>query len=371
MLLFGGGLLALVAGAEVFVRGASRLAALIGVSPLVIGLTVVAFGTSAPELAVALQAASQGQADLALGNVVGSNIFNFLFILGLAAVLTPLVVAPQLIRLDVPLLLVVSVGTLMLGWDGQISRGDGLILFSGILVYTFWQFWRSRATRSLPAANATGIVETLKAPAVRTTSIGLDITGRFLMIAAGLGLLVLGSRLLVEASVALARGLGVSDLVIGLTVVAAGTSLPEVATSVIAGLKGHRDIAVGNVVGSNLFNLLCVLGLSAAVSPTGILVSPAALSFDLPIMIGVVIACLPIFYSGSRIGRWEGVLLLTYYVAYTVDLILSSQGHAWLHSLRVVLGGFVIPLTSLFLFTVAYREWRQKGRVAAAIASAD
>jgi cation:H+ antiporter len=208
-------------------------------------------------------------------------------------------------------------------------------------------------------------------PQIRTSSIGLDITGRFLMIAVGLGLLVLGSRLLVEASVALAKGLGVSDLIIGLTVVAAGTSLPEVATSVIAGLKGQRDIAVGNVIGSNLFNLLCVLGLSAAISPTGIPVSLAVVNFDLPIMIGVVIACMPIFYSGSRIGRWEGLLLLAYYVAYTADLILSSQGHAWLHSLRVVLGGFIIPLTSLFLFTVAYREWRQKGRVATAVASAD
>ena len=172
--------------------------------------------------------------------------------------------------------------------------------------------------------------------------------------------MILGSKLLVTAAVEMAGSLGVSDLVIGLTIVAAGTSLPEIATSVVAGLKGERDIAVGNVVGSCLFNLMCVLGLTAAVSPGGIPVSASVASFDLPIMVGVVIACLPIFYSGSRIGRWEGLLLLFYYVAYTADLILSSQGNEWLHSFRVVLGGFVIPLTSLLLFTVAYREWRSR-----------
>ena len=156
LLWFGGGLVALIVGAELFVRGASRLAVWVGVSPLVVGLTVVAFGTSAPELAVSVQAASQGQAELALGNVIGSNIFNFLFILGLAAALTPLVVAPQLIKLDVPLLLIVSLGTMVLGWNGRLDRVDGLILFSGILIYTFWQFWRSRATRRLgvPTDNA-------------------------------------------------------------------------------------------------------------------------------------------------------------------------------------------------------------------------
>ncbi|MEW4568280.1 calcium/sodium antiporter [Tautonia sp. JC769] len=349
------GLIALVAGAEVFVRGASALAAALRISPLVIGLTVVAFGTSAPELAVSLQAGYAGQADLALGNVVGSNIFNILFILGLSALITPLVVAGQLIRLDVPLMIGASLLLLVLGWDGEIGRIDGLGLFAGILVYTAWLVRQSRkedreVEHEFARAYGAGS-EPSKA--------GRLVLQVVLMVA-GLALLVIGSRWLVESSVTFARVLGVSELVIGLTIVAAGTSLPEVATSVIASLRGERDIAVGNVIGSCLFNILCVLGLSSAVAPAGVPVPPAAIGFDLPVMVAVAVACLPIFASGHRIARWEGALFLGYYVAYTAHLVFAATEPGWLTPFRLVMGGFIIPLTIITLAVVAVREWRSR-----------
>jgi cation:H+ antiporter len=347
------GLVALVAGAEVFVRGASALAAALRISPLVIGLTVVAFGTSAPELAVSLQAGYSGQADLALGNVVGSNIFNVLFILGLSALITPLVVAGQLIRLDVPLLIGASFLLLALGLDGRIDRLDGLGLFAGILVYTAWLVRQSRKEgRQVEQEFAREY-----GPGSGQSKAGRLVLQIVLMVA-GLALLVMGSRWLVESSVTFARMLGVSELVIGLTIVAAGTSLPEVATSVIASIRGERDIAVGNVIGSNLFNILSVLGLSAAISPVGVPVPSDALWFDLPVMVAVAVACLPIFVSGYRIARWEGALFLGYYVAYTAHLIFAATEPDWLTPFRLVMGGFVIPLTVITLAVVAVREWR-------------
>lgn len=350
---FVAGLVALVVGAELFVRGASALAAALKISPLVIGLTIVAFGTSAPELAISLQAAQAGSADLALGNVVGSNIFNVLFILGLSALIAPLVVAQQLVRIDVPLVLLASIGVLLLGLDGQISRLDGLLLFAGIVVYTAMLVRQSRKESKAVAA----VYEREFGPEPGGRRLGRMLL-RIVSMVGGLALLVVGSRWMVDASVEMARALGIGELMIGLTIVAAGTSLPEVATSVLASLKGERDIAVGNVIGSNLFNLLCVLGLSASVSGSGVPVPPGALAFDIPVMIAVSVACLPILASGHRIARWEGVLFLAYYVAYTADLILSAGGYESLHSYRVVMAGFVVPLTALTLTVVGIREWR-------------
>jgi cation:H+ antiporter len=348
---FVAGLVALVAGADLFVRGASVLAAALRISPLVIGLTVVAFGTSAPELAVSLRAGYAGEADLALGNVVGSNIFNVLFILGLSSLIAPLVVDGQLIRLDVPLMIGASALLLALGLDGRIGRLDGLGLFAAIVVYTGWLVRQSRKEgrrveqfdREYGGGGGGG-----------------GVVFWVVVMVAGLGLLVVGAGWLVEASVTFARLLGVSELVIGLTVVAAGTSLPEVATSVIASIRGEREIAVGNVVGSSIFNILCVLGLSAAVSAEGVAVPEAALRFDLPVMLTVAVACLPIFASGHRIARWEGALFLAYYVAYTADVVLAATGAGWLASFRVVMGAFVVPLTAITLAVVAVREWRAR-----------
>ncbi|MDA0824547.1 MAG: calcium/sodium antiporter, partial [Proteobacteria bacterium] len=255
------GLILLVGGAEVLVRGASKLAAQFGIPPLIIGLTVVAFGTSTPETAVSVQAAMNGSGDLAIGNVVGSNIANVLLILGLTALIAPLIVSRQLIRLDVPIMIGASLLTLALAWDGQLDRSDGAILFACILAYTAFLITSGRREQAVKDDEFIKEFGLQAAPKPYAWGINLS------LIIAGLFLLVSGSNLLVEGAVSLARALGLSELVIGLTVVAIGTSLPELATSVTAAFRGERDIAVGNIVGSNIFNLLCVLGLSALVSP--------------------------------------------------------------------------------------------------------
>lgn len=352
MVLFVLGIVLLVGGAEWLVRGASRLAAISGISPLVIGLTVVAFGTSAPELAVSVQSALGGQPDIALGNVVGSNIFNVLFILGISALIAPLVVSQQLIRLDVPLMIGVSVLMYLLALDGSIGRLDGLLLFAGILMYTGFSIVKSRRESAQVQEE---YAQEFGKPVAPT---GREILKNLALIIVGLALLVLGARWLVEGAVAIARLFGVSELIIGLTIVAGGTSLPEVAASIVASLRGERDIAVGNVVGSNLFNILAVLGLASLISPQGIQVSPAALSLDIPVMIAVAVACLPIFFTGFRIDRWEGILFLGYYVAYTVYLILYAMEHQALAAFSVTMLWFVIPLTLITLLVLAARAWR-------------
>ena len=342
------GLLILTAGAEALVRGASRIAGRLGIPSLIIGLTVVAFGTSAPELAVSMGSALSGQSDIALGNVVGSNVFNVLFILGLSALIVPLAIASQLIRIDVPLMIGTSVLVLLLALDGTIGRGDGVILFAGLLVYTGLQIRQGRRERHAEAA-----------PQPRT---GARWRVDIVLVLAGLALLVVGARVLVSSAVAIAQALGVSELMIGLTIVAAGTSLPEVATSVVASLRGERDIAVGNVVGSNVFNLLGVLGLSAVVAGEGIAVAPQALQFDLPVMIAVALACLPIFVTGREIVRWEGGLFLAFYVAYTTYLILAALRHAALGSYGDAMLWFVLPLTALTLLALLMRHHIRHGR---------
>lgn len=351
ILLFLLGLLFLILGAEALVRGASRLAAVLGISPLVIGLTVVAFGTSSPELAVSIKSALTAQADIALGNVVGSNVFNVLFILGLSAVIVPLVVTQQLVRLDVPLMIVLSMLVLLLSLDERLGRMDGSLLVVGLFLYLGFLIFQSRKESSQvkqeyeqefglePSARANWMV-----------NLGLAV--------GGLVLLVLGSRWLVNGAVAFAQFLGVSELIVGLTIVAAGTSLPEVVTSVIAALRGERDIAVGNVVGSNIFNLMGVLGLTSLISPTGIEVAPAIIGFDFPVMIAVALACLPIFFTGGVISRQEGALLLCYYVAYTLFLILSASEHDALPKFGAVMLYFVIPITAVTLLLFALRELR-------------
>lgn len=342
----------LIVGAEALVRGASRLAAVLGISPLIIGLTVVAFGTSSPELAVSVKSALSGQASIAVGNVVGSNIFNVLFILGLLALIVPLVVAQQLIRIDVPLMLALSVIVLILSLDQNFSRVDGFALVAGLLIYIcFLIYYSRRETVEIREeyANEFGAGRSEKNSWVKNSA----------LVIGGLVLLVLGSRWLVDSAVAFAQYLGVSQLVVGLTIVAAGTSLPEVVTSVIAAIRGERDIAVGNVVGSNIFNIMGVLGLASVVAPSGIAVSPAVIGFDLPVMIAVALICLPIFFTGGVISRQEGVLLLGYYVAYTTYLILAAAHHDALPMFSAVMLYIVIPLTLLILLIAALREIRR------------
>lgn len=307
------GLGLLVLGAELLVRGASRLARAAGLSPLVIGLSVVAFGTSAPELAVSLKACLAGQSDLALGNVLGSNTFNVLFILGLSALITPLAVSEQLVRLDVPLMSAAAALTWLLAANGTLGRLEGLAFLAGGVVYTVFLLRLGRRGPSLLGKGVQKAEEERAARKGQTLFLAVAFT------ALGLVCLSLGARGLVRGAVDLARFLGVSELVIGLSVVAAGTSLPEAATSVVASLRGERDLAVGNVVGSNIFNLLVVLGASAAISGR-VRVAPAALHFDLPLMVATALVCLPIFFTGGRISRGEGGLFLAGYTAYLAFL---------------------------------------------------
>jgi cation:H+ antiporter len=345
------GLAGLVIGAELLVRGSSSLAVAMRISPLVVGLTVVAFGTSAPELAVSVQSAWQGNADIALGNVVGSNIFNVLLILGASALIVPLVVSSQLIRWDVPLMIGISLLLPILGWDGRLDRFDGTLLVTGIVTYTYWCIRQSRReSRDVLSEFAQESPPAPHTAAQILFQIGLTV--------GGLILLCLSARWLVDGAVTIARTLGVSQLIIGLTIVAAGTSLPELVTSIVAALRGERDIAVGNVVGSNLFNILSVLGFASLVSPNGVAVSRAALQFDVPVMIAVAVACLPIFFTGHCIARWEGGLFVAYYVAYTLYLILEATGNPLKHTMADVMLAFVLPLTAITLAVTTVRQWR-------------
>lgn len=350
------GLVLLVAGAEVLVRGAAKLAVQFGIPPLIIGLTVVAFGTSAPETAVSVQAALAGSGDLAIGNVVGSNIANVLFILGVTALIAPLIVSRQLIRLDVPIMIGASLLTMGLAWNGNLSKLDGLILFSGIIAYTVFLIVSAHREKNVSAddefAKEFALNEPVKPYAWLINSA---------LIVAGLVLLVSGANLLVEGAVSLARAVGLSELVIGLTVVAVGTSLPELATSLLAAIRGERDIAVGNIVGSNIFNLLCVLGLASMVSPEPIMVAANALAFDFPVMIAVAVACLPIFFSGYRINRWEGLLFVGYYAAYTLYLVMNAGGQPFAQLFGAAMLGYALPLTAVTLLVITAQSWR-KGR---------
>lgn len=349
------GLALLIFGAEFLVRGASRISAALKISPLIIGLTVVAFGTSSPELVVSLTASMSGNADIALGNVVGSNIFNVLFILGLSALITPLVVSQQLVRLDVPIMIAVSTIMLIMSIDGVISPIDGFILFSGLIAYTTFLIKQGRKENKgvqLEYSNEYSGAE------LSTKAWSSNI----ILVVVGLITLVLGSNLLVESAITIARIFGLSELLIGLTIIAAGTSMPEVATSITASIKGERDIAVGNIVGSNIFNILAVVGLSSTLSKTGITVPGSAFAFDFPIMIAVALACLPIFLSGHKIARWEGALFFFYYLAYITYIALTTTKPASLEVFRISMIWFALPITMITLLVLSARLIRDRSK---------
>lgn len=349
---FASGLAALVLGASVLVRGASRLALLMGLSPLVVGLTIVAFGTSAPEVAVSVGAALDGQGDIAVGNVVGSNILNVLFILGASALIAPLVVHVQLVRQEIPVMLGASLLLLALSLDGRIGLWEGGFLLALLLGYTGFLVLQSRRVNASQAAEFSDEIR----PAQRGAW-DAHWAVQLALIAAGLGLLVAGSGWLVDASVAFARAFGVSEVVIGLTIVAAGTSMPEVATSLTAALKGERDIAVGNVVGSNVFNILGCVGLSGlAAGAAGLPVAASLLNFDMWVMTAVALACLPVSLTGREIARWEGFVFLGYYAAYVTYLIMAAQAHDALGAYSASMLGFVLPITIVTLVVVWLRQ---------------
>jgi len=351
LLLFTLGLLALIAGARALVRGASRLALSLGVSPLVIGLTIVAMGTSAPEVAVSVGAALDGRTDLAIGNVVGSNIFNVLFILGLSALIAPLVVNAQLIRQEVPIMIGTSLLLVVLAFDGRIELFESGLLLALLVAYTAFLIVQSRReTQAIRDEYAEAL------PPDRTWDRHWPV--QVLLVLAGLAVLVLGSQWLVDAAIAVARALGASELVIALTIVAAGTSMPEAATSVTAALKGERDIAVGNVIGSNTFNILGCLGASGLAAGGTLRVPAAALSFDLWVMLAAAFACLPVFLTGRRIARWEGGLFIGYYLAYVAFLALAARHHQALPAFSASMLSFVLPLTIVTLLVSLLRTQR-------------
>ncbi len=357
-LFFVAGLFLLILGAEMLVRGSSRIASFLGISPLIIGLTVVAFGTSSPELAVSVKSSLAGQADIAVGNVVGSNLFNILFILGLSAVITPLAASRQLIRLDVPVMIGVSALFFVFGLNGTISRAEGALLTAGFVLYTGFLVYLGRKENGQTDEFREEFSYKRGRSAARDWAVNLVIA------VSGLALLVLGSRWLVDGAVQMARGLGISELIIGLTIISAGTSLPEVATSVMASIKGERDIAVGNIIGSNIFNILSVMGITSLVSAHGVAVPEGALLFDIPVMLAVSAACLPILFTGYTIARWEGALFLAYYVLYTAFIFLNATGHSSLPAFKFAMGAFVIPLTVVTIGVLTARALLARGKAA-------
>ncbi|WP_240905877.1 calcium/sodium antiporter [Thiorhodococcus mannitoliphagus] len=351
------GFAGLIGGGQYLVRSASALAAIMRVSPLVIGLTLVAFGTSAPELAFTVQSAWSGATDLAVGNVVGSNIANVLLALGLAALAAPLVVHSRVVRFEVPLVILASVALWLLASNGRLGWIDGSLLTGALVVYLAWSVRQGkREAREVQEA----LVEVLHLEGLRK---GHYLIRQVALLLTGLLLLAVGARLLLMGALDLALVFEVSELVIGLTLVAVGTSLPEVVTCIIASLRGQGDIAVGNVVGSNLFNILAVLGLGALISPRGIPVSPQALSIDMPIMVATAVVSLPVFFSGMRIGRLEGAVFVLYFLAYIAYVATRATQPPYLASFEFAMLGFIIPLT---LAALGFSLWQRRARAVTA-----
>ena len=307
-LLLVAGLALLYFGGEALVWGAYSMARRMGISPLAIGLTVVAFGTSMPELVVSIDAARAGADDISLGNVVGSNIANIALILGLAAFISPTLAEAKIVRLDSPLMIVATLVLLLMLGNGVLSRPEGLVLLAGLVAFTTFTFWQANRQSKLKAFadETTGLM-----PSTTPLKTGA-------LILAGLALLVAGGNLVVDGAVTIATMLGLSQATIGLTIVAVGTSLPELSTSVIAALRRQGDIAIGNVVGSNIFNILGILGITASFLP----LERGAISWlDLGVMTALAVLLPLLLLFRKELRRPEGLLLLMVFVAYTTWLL--------------------------------------------------
>jgi cation:H+ antiporter len=317
------GLAALVLGAEVMVRGGAEVAARLGISPIVIGLTVVSIGTSLPELAVGVVAASEGSGALAVGNIAGTNVVNLLLILGLSALILPLTMATRTLRFELPVMAGAAVLMLILALDGELTRVDGIILVTGAVVYTV-ALLRMTRRESRAVVGQYGEAYTPEQPgesAVRTRPTALYVA----MMLVGIAVVVIGADWLVDGAVGMARSFGVSDALIGLTVVAIGTSAPELVTTVVSTLRGNRDIAIGNLLGSSIYNILLILGATCLVSTEGLVLPASLVRIDIPIMVAVALACIPIFVTGRRVGRGEGGAMVVAYVAYLAFLLTTQS----------------------------------------------
>lgn len=315
------GLVVLAVGSEVMVRGGSGLASRLGVSPIVIGLTVVSIGTSMPELAVGVIAVGERSGALAVGNIAGTNVVNVLLILGLSALLVPLALKMRTIRSELPVMAGVAVLLWLLASDGRLTRLDGVILVACAMIYTVGVVFSARRESRQVAMEFAGEF----GPAADTVAAGRYRTLRDLvMTVGGIALLVIGADWLVGGAVGVSRDFGVSDALIGLTVVAIGTSAPELMTTIISTIRGDRDIAIGNLIGSSVYNILLILGITALVPAEGIALPESLVRIDIPIMVAVALACVPIFLSGRRVSRSEGGMMVAAYVAY-LTFLLATQ----------------------------------------------
>ena len=342
-----GGILILFGGGELFVAGSTAVALLLGIPQIVIGLTVVSLGTSAPELFVSVLSTLRGEDAIAVSNIVGSNIFNVLVVLGMSALVVPLRVRSRLVRRDLPLLLGVSMATWGMASGGRLTWQAGLALLAGTVMNVIWEM---RTAGEHPDEQGDDLSE--------ERSSGPVAAGK---LAAGLVLLVVGSQLLVRGATQAAVALGVSQTVIGLTIVAAGTSMPELVTSLVAAYRGKADLAIGNVVGSNLLNQLVILGLCATVSGDGLVVDPVMIDRDFPIMVLTTIACLPIFWTQGVITRLEGGVLVGLYGFYLGEQLLLNQAPGFVDEYRLALLVLALPLLLAFL-TWSVLHWRQQRR---------
>jgi cation:H+ antiporter len=353
------GLVLLVLGGESLVRGASSFATRLRISPLVIGLVVVSGATSAPELAVTIGSVLQGEPGLAVGNAVGTNIANILLILGISAIISPLLIKRQIVRFDLPVMLGLTIIFVIVSLDGRLSALDGGVLLTGLLAHAAISLVLGRREANLH--NTTPVSLPFGAKPVP-----LWLAGVALLM--GIGLLVLGSQFLVNGAVGIASSLGVSGLVLGLTVVALGTSLPELATAIVALRRGERDMAVGNIVGSNIFNIGMVLGVPAMFFDGGIPIPAAAIALDMPLMLAAAIALMPIAFTGFVVARWEGIFFVLLYLAYMLYVVLAASEHDSAAGFTTVMLWFVLPLVGITLvaltaYEIGLRRGTTEGRL--------
>jgi cation:H+ antiporter len=316
-LLVVGGLVALVVGADLLVRAGSYLASWLGVRPMMIGLTVVSLGTSVPELAVGIDASVSGSPGLAVGNIVGANLVNILLILGLSAAMVPIALDRATLRFELPAMTLAALLFYVLAVDGTLRRPDAVILLLGAAVFTAGLVRLSRR-------------ETADLPQGPTVDVGSVTDGprpwrQVLLLLVAIVIVIVGAELLVNGAVSSARSLGVSDAVIGLTIVAIGTTAPELVTTVMSTLRGDRDIAIGNLIGSSVYNICAILGLIVLVAPHGVPVPEEVLAADLVLLIGTTAAAIPVFLTGKRISRIEGGLFVASYIAYMTWLLLTRR----------------------------------------------
>lgn len=311
-IIFLAGMVIIIVGAELMLRGAARVAVLLGIKPIVIGLTVVSIGTSMPELAVGITAVTEGKGPLAVGNIAGANIINILMILGLSALIRPLPVHSLSVRLDVPVMIAASLALVVLAWDGVLSRAEGMLMLGAAVAYTFALV---RLSRRESVALRREFAEEYNASLIPKTFISSGAWNSLLLFA-GLPVTLLGADLLVSGAIDLAQDYGVSDAIVGLTIVAIGTTAPELATTMVATFKNDRDVAIGNLIGSSIYNILVILGVTCIAAPGGIDVSDEILRIDLPLAAAIALVCLPVFTSDRMVSRLEGGVFVAAYLLY-------------------------------------------------------